>query len=119
MSDSRRRTEVVRARLTPQELAVLRSAAAARGLGISTFVRLAIVKAIGGKAHALGSKAALAKALATWTGQLGQIANTLVELREVTPPAHSASRTLQDLTEQLRALHEVVVAAAAQREGSR
>lgn len=119
MSDSRQRTEVVRARLTPAELAMLRSAAAARGIGISAFVRLSIAKAIGGKANAPGAKAALAKALATWTGQMGQIANALVELREVARAADSVPQTLKDLTEQLRALHEVVVAAATQNERAR
>ena len=80
-SETRRKSATTTLRLTPEEAAAVRAAAAERGIGPSTFARMATLRAAGRKpAVPRRRRDHLALALGPLLGELGRIGGLLNQL---------------------------------------
>lgn len=108
----KRKTEAVRIRLTPVEHESLSAAAASDGVGICTFARSAAIRAAG-LIPSPAPKAkpdAHARALATWTGALGDVANLLNQLaKDHTSGFDAPQWAVDEARDELRKLRESVL----------
>lgn len=111
MSEKRNRTIIVRARLTPAEFGSVERAAEAMGVGVCTWARIQLMRAVGRKPSPPRSSDVLAKALARWTAEAAKIGNTLNWIR------HALNRGVEipegvfnSLLVEIRALHADVIA---------
>jgi hypothetical protein len=108
-----KRTANVRIRLTPDERAAIIAAGAALGLGLSSFARMAAVKAAGRKPAKPPRRKPdeHQRALAQWTAQLGLLGNNLNQCTRVLNSGGSPEvSVLAEIRTELQALREAVLA---------
>jgi hypothetical protein len=108
-----KRTANVRIRLTPDERGAVIAAGAALGLGLSSFARMATVKAAGRKPAKPPRRKPdeHQRALAQWTGQLGKIGNLLNQATRALNNGDSPElAVLAAIRAELQALRETVLA---------
>lgn len=113
----KRRTSVVRIRVTASERSALEAAAAEVGLGISSLVRYASIKAIGLTPTPAPKRPRddLARQLAAWIGQLARIGNNVNQVARVANTGGAVPATFAEATiEELRALRRVVLNATSE-----
>lgn len=83
-TETRKTTELVAIRLTPEDHARIVAAGAAQGLGPSSFARVATVLAAGGPAPDVRRKAdPIRQDLARVLGELGKVGNNVNQLTRV------------------------------------
>lgn len=111
-SETRQRTSTVSTRLLPVERQVIDTAAEATGLAVATWAREALLAAA--RAPVPPRKAVrteLAKAIGSWTGQVGKIGNLL---NQMAVHAHQGGRVDPRALDNIRAsvldLHAAVIA---------
>jgi hypothetical protein len=107
-----KRTANVRIRLTPDERAAVIAAGAALGLGLSSFARMAAVKAAGRKPAKPPRRKpdGYQRALAQWTAQLGRIGNLLNQATRALNTGDSPELPiLAAIRAELQALREIVL----------
>jgi len=108
-----KRTENVRIRLTPDERAAVVAAGAALGLGLSSFARMAVVKASGRKPAKPPRRKPdeHQRALAQWTAELARVGNNLNQAARALNKGHSPELSvLATIRAELQALRETVLA---------
>lgn len=118
MSEKRAKDTTVRARVTQKEREAIEAAAAALGLSVSAYIRMALAKS--GVLKAAGSSAPhpLARELAGWTAKIGKLSDRLGDLRTAVPggvvmPPDVAEKILRFL----RGLHADVLKAVGRGDG--
>ncbi|MDA9530039.1 plasmid mobilization protein [Bradyrhizobium sp. CCBAU 25338] len=106
-----KRSSVVRVRLTDEEHAAILAAATSAGLGICSYTRMVVVKAVGRTpAPAPRRPDEHAIALARWTGQLGKIGNSLNQLaRDHNVGFDVWGLDVEEVRKELRELREAVL----------
>ena len=108
-----RRTANVRIRLTPDERAAVIAAGAGLGLGLSSFARMATVKAAGRKPAKPPRRKpdSYQRALAEWTAQLARIGSNLNQAARALNKGNSPELSLLEaIRAELQALRETVLA---------